>query len=484
MKIFSKKIVLVTVGLILWLTTVALYQTNKALPDGLDYSGKEYGLEDDQIEFLYDLTWFDDQGLKHREQRIFDTILRLIQGAETYILIDMFLFNSHRGRDTLLYRDLASEIADALIARKKQTPGLSIDFITDPINTVYGGAISSELARLEQAGVNIIITDLDRLRDSNFLYSAFWRTFVQWFGNSTKHGWLPHPFSPSEQKVTLRSYLRLLNFKANHRKIFIADASGTMVTIVSSANPHGASSEHSNVALLVKGDLWRSVYDAESAIASLSEGSLSPIQYDSITQIGSTGTRVKIISENQIKGEILRQISRSRRSESIKIAQFYMADRDITKALVQAAGNGVEIKLILDPNRDAFGYEKNGIPNRQTARELISKSGGRIKVRWYDTHGEQFHTKLFISLTNGPMMAILGSANLTRRNLDNFNLELDLLVTTEASTEVAQRISRYFDQLWENDGGNFTLDFEAYEDDSLLKNLLYRVQEGFGLSTF
>ena len=76
------------VKLIGWLALVAFYHANKALPDKLDYHGEEYKLNDKEIEFLYDLTWFDDQGLKHRQQMIFDTIVRLIEGAENYILIE------------------------------------------------------------------------------------------------------------------------------------------------------------------------------------------------------------------------------------------------------------------------------------------------------------------------------------------------------------------------------------------------------------
>lgn len=482
---FLKKTLLISAaGLTFWLALVAFYHTNKALPDKLDYHGEEYKLNDKEIEFLYDLTWFDDQGLKHRQQMIFDTIVRLIEGAENYILIDMFLFNSHRARDVTLYRDLSSELTEALVNRKKDVPGLKVDFITDPINTAYGGAVSGELERLQKAGVNVIITDLDRLRDSNFIYSAFWRTFVQWFGNTNEKGWLPHPFSQEEGEVTLRSYLRLLNFKANHRKVFVADGSGSMVTVVSSGNPHGGSSEHSNVALLVRGGLWRSIYETESAVAALSGRRLSTVAHEVGTPTFASETTVKVLSENQIKREILSTISASRGSESIKIAQFYLADRDIIKALIEAAAKGVEIQIILDPNRDAFGYEKIGIPNRQAAQELIRASGDRIKIRWYDTHGEQFHTKLFISIAGEQMTALLGSANLTRRNLDNFNLELDLLVRTATTAAVAQSITGYFDNIWNNEEGNFTLEFTAYQEDSLLKDFLYRVQEGLGLSTF
>jgi HKD family nuclease len=139
---------------------------------------------------------------------------------------------------------------------------------------------------------------------------------------------------------------------------------------------------------------------------------------------------------------------------------------------------------VLDPNKDAFGYEKNGIPNRQTGYELIRRSAQKIQLRWYDTHGEQFHSKLFVLQSGGKMTVILGSANLTRRNLDNFNLELDIQLVIDTDTEIARSIVDYFNRIWVNENGIYTLEKEAYEDDSFGKRALYRIQERFGLSTF
>jgi HKD family nuclease len=151
---------------------------------------------------------------------------------------------------------------------------------------------------------------------------------------------------------------------------------------------------------------------------------------------------------------------------------------------LSASARGVDIKIILDPNKDAFGYEKNGIPNRQVAHELVSKTKERIKIRWYDTHGEQFHSKLFLS-TRGPRFTVIvGSANLTRRNLDNYNLELDIKVIVQTKSQLAQEIRRYFDRLWNNENGLFTVEYGHYKEDLFLKTLVYRIQEGFGLSTF
>jgi HKD family nuclease len=119
------------------------------------------------------------------------------------------------------------------------------------------------------------------------------------------------------------------------------------------------------------------------------------------------------------------------------------------------------------------------------AHELMKKSRGKIKIRWYHTHGEQFHTKLtLVEKQNDTAAAVLGSANLTRKNIENFNLELDVKVLGTSSSEVIREIKQYYDRVWHNKGGNYTVDYEFYEDRSLSKTFLYRLYESTGISTF
>lgn len=42
----------------------------------------------------------------------------------------------------------------------------------------------------------------------------------------------------------------------------------------------------------------------------------------------------------------------------------------------------------------------------------------------------------------------------------------------------------YFERIYANQGGEYTLPFEAYRDDGWLKRALYRFQELTGLSSF
>ncbi|WP_251025282.1 hypothetical protein [Bacillus sp. ISL-57] len=81
--------------LVSFLTVIAIviaYNSYKPLPDGISYEGKVHHVED--IDFIYDLSYHDEQGNLQHEQRIFQTINQAIEEADSYIVIDMFLFNA------------------------------------------------------------------------------------------------------------------------------------------------------------------------------------------------------------------------------------------------------------------------------------------------------------------------------------------------------------------------------------------------------
>ena len=166
------------------------------------------------------------------------------------------------------------------------------------------------------------------------------------------------------------------------------------------------------------------------------------------------------------------------------MAMFYLSDRDIINSLLKASERGVEIRLLLDPNKDAFAREKSGIPNRQVANELVKKSNEKIQIKWFDTKGEQFHVKLVIIRKENSTITYLGSANLTRRNIDDLNLETNVKTIIPNSRALATEFKEYFDRLWNNEGAKYSLDFEAYEETSKAKWLLYYIQEKSGFSSF
>ena len=102
----KKQIIRIIGIIILWLAFVGIFQMYKPLPAGVDYTGYSRRVSSDDVTFLYDLTYEKD-GARIHEQHIFDRIFSHIRGAEKYILIDMFLFNSYLGNAGSPFRPLS-----------------------------------------------------------------------------------------------------------------------------------------------------------------------------------------------------------------------------------------------------------------------------------------------------------------------------------------------------------------------------------------
>ncbi|MEE4273730.1 MAG: phospholipase D-like domain-containing protein, partial [Thermoanaerobaculales bacterium] len=425
-----RRLVVVTASAVLLYGIVGCWHQVKPLPPDLVFSPKPTPVDRTDIRFLSDISHLSANGESVREQEIFDEIHQLIDGARRLVVLDLFLLNDHLGLDTGAYRPLSSELVEALVNARRRTPQMPIVLVTDPINDLYGGDPSPQLQALRNAGVQVVVTDLLPLRDSNPLYSSFWRLFIRWWGNSPNGGYLPNPLDPSGRKVTLRTYLRLGNFKANHRKAVLADDGGRWVTIVTSANPHDASSAHSNVGVRIAGaGLARQVYTAEMEVVRMSGGAPP---FASLPDLGAAQPvgdhRVAYLTESAIRDKVLELIDGCGPGDEIDLALFYLSHQRIIAALRDAAARGVWVRAVLDPNRDAFGHEKPGIPNRQAAEYLHRTAGGAVAMRWYATHGEQFHSKLIVVRRPQTVDVVLGSANFTRRNLDDYNLEASVWI--------------------------------------------------------
>ena len=473
-----------------WLLT-ALYHVFKPLPEGVGEAWPTRPAED--VAVLIDDTWVDQAAAdsqgeprRHFDQAIFDEFFRLIDQAEKLVVVDMFLFNDMAGATTDTLRPLSEQLTDALIERKQQRPNLRAVLITDRFNTLYGGVRAPHLERLEAAGVRVVFTDLPRLRDSNPSWSALWRLCCQWAGNSTEGGWLPNP--TGDGKVTLRTYLTLINFKANHRKTLVVDEGDTWTGLVTSANAHDASSAHSNIAVRFSGPAALDLLQSERAAVAFSSDNDTDGWPLARAETGSEedGATVAVLSEAAIRDALLTTIKQADSGEHLDVGVFYLSHRPLIEALADAQERGVVIRLLLDPNKDAFGREKNGVPNRQVAWELHDAG---VEVRWCATHGEQCHTKMLLRYGDDgaerPAVLIAGSANFTRRNLDNLNLETSVQLTAAADHPAMTTARDAFQRRWSNpDGKLFSEPYEAYSDDSRLRYALYRFMEFTGWSTF
>ena len=471
--------------IILYIGTIFFHQV-KELPEDVSYFGGEHLLTEDEITFLYDLT-YQKQGGEIHEQEIFDTAFKMIEEAEDFLVIDMFMVNdfSDEARD---FPELSSLFIEKIENQLEKHPNLQVVLITDEINRSYNSHEALQIDRLLEDGVEIIYTDLTKLRDSNVLYSGIWRIFFQWFGQEGK-GWLPNPFGETSPKVTLRSYLQLLNIKANHRKAIITENHG----LVLSANAHDSSAFHSNIAVQVTGPIIKDMIETERAVAKFSGGNLNafPSEEKLDTYFSQEPSqeertiRARILTEKQIETDLLRAMDQLEADDEIWIGMFYLSDHTVIAGLLDAAKRGVDVHLILDPNENAFGSEKIGLPNIPVAQGLIDDSAGRIEIKWYQTNEEQYHSKIAYLKGQKESYVTAGSTNFTSRNLDNYNLENNIAVTAPNDSTFIQDINTYFKRLWNNEDATFTVPHNT-EEDALtpIKSVLYWIQKLLHFTTY
>lgn len=466
------------------LITVGIYHRYKPLPVGISFEGQVRPVAG--LRFFADLTCVDRNGDLRCDQEIFDEIFRIITSAQEFILLDMFLYNEFLGgaQDGVPggVRPLARQLTDLLVERQERNPAMEIIVITDPINTVYGSLEAPHLARLREAGVAVVVTDLDSLRDSNPLYSVFWRFFLSPFGDGPGRA-VCNPFGLG--RISIRSYLRMLNFKANHRKVLVADQGESFVGLVTSANPHDGSSGHTNIAVSFSGPAVADLLESEKAVLALS-GARPPMARKLATVESPAcrvGVTLQLLTEGCIRQAALTLMNGVGSGDSVDLVMFYLADRLVVRSILEAHRRGVRLRILLDPNKDAFGRAKNGIPNRQVAREL---SAAGVEIRWYDSHGEQCHAKMLLARhQDGNSSVIMGSANFTRRNLGDFNLETDVLVAGPSSAPFFMEATDFFDLLWMNEPDRmFSADYHLFAEDSFCKEKICRLMEASGMCTF
>jgi len=353
---------------------------------------------------------------------------------------------------------------------------VKIYFITDEINTFYGVYNISELEELEKNGITVILTDLTKTNGANRIYSTFWKTFFSWFGTG-ENGWLTNPFSPKAPKVTIRSYLKLMNLKGNHRKLLVTEKEA----FVTSANPHSASGYHSNIGFKFDGNIINSVVESEKAVGELSK---MEMKLPTVKFLDKGKYKVQLLTEGKIGKALDSDIDNSQNGDEIYIGMFYLGDTVIVKKLIDAAKRGVKIRIILDENNEAFGMKKTGIPNKVTGKKLIDNSNDKIEVKWYRSSGEQYHTKLVVIKTSDEIIVNGGSANLTKRNIRDYTLDTNIRIVAPKSSKLSTDIEQYFNMLWDDDEDIYTMEKQELEKGYISKKILYNIQNASGFSTY
>ncbi|PSL42404.1 phosphatidylserine/phosphatidylglycerophosphate/cardiolipin synthase-like enzyme [Salsuginibacillus halophilus] len=456
------------------LIIVTLYGMFKPLPEGVSYEGEVHSVDD--VDFIYNRSSMDEDGNEDFEEEIFTRILEAVSEAEEFVLVDLFLYNDKGAEDE---PPISGALTEALIEKHEENEDIDIIVLTDPINTSYHSHESTQLQRLEEAGIETVITELDPLRDSNPLYSGIWRTFLQWFGQEGE-GWIENPFGDDAPDMTVRSYLKLMNGKANHRKVIATEQRG----FVTSANWEDAGAYYSNAGFEIQGEAINDLVSSAQAVLDFSGG--PDIQEDMQAEPADEGPYdLQVLTEGENFEQAKEMLQGAEEGDDLWLGMFFLSERNLIDEIENAAERGVNVRLILDPNENAFGVEVFGMPNRPVAEELLEDSEGAVNIRWYNTADEQFHPKMLAVFSDDKAKMLAGSANFSSRNLRNNNLDTNVYIESDVDAEAAVEVREWFEEMWLNDGQKYTLAYGAYENPHRWwKRLAYGLQKISGLTTY
>jgi hypothetical protein len=423
------KIVLLAL-LLAWLSLV-FWNSAKPLPPGTHIVSQVSRLSESDVDFLYESPQHQDPPVRE---------MAAIDHAEQLIVLDR--------------SPVSRELAQHLLARKRARPNLKIVLVTDPGNEVFGGTPSQTLSSLEEAGVIVARVRLDRLRDSNPLYSGLWRLVF---------GWWSDPFDETPGRVTLPAWSRMQNFKADQRQLVVADdgSGGWNAVLAAAGAPAG---------LMLRGSLARAMIAGELQIAAWSTDDDRLPAGPPMDGRGVGSIDARFLTEGAIETALLDAVAAAGSGDRILIAVQYLSGRRLIAALLGAAARGARLQVL---------FARDPMPNQAVAGELLREGGGRIEVRWCPVETGASLPRLLVVQHGNDLWMNLGSANFTRRNLGDLNLESGVELRMPAQAAPARAATGYFARAWS--GAAAGTDFA---DQSSTAYWRYRLAEATGLSSF
>ena len=394
-----------------------LLHKSPELPPGTNLTTSPTGIAAENIRLLIDDTaWDTEKSRRVIDQEIFDEIMAMVDRADQFVYVDLFLWNSWQGSIPEEHRQLSQELARALIKKKRSVKKLDVIVLSDPINRIYGGHEPDFFKDMAKVGIPVVFTDLSELPDSNTIYAPYWSIVEKFLNTPLLAQWSGHPrfsnpFDRGGDKISALQWGRMLMFKANHRKVVIAGSiQHGLEMVVGSLNPADGSSAHSNAALMIKGQpvlealqteltaLRWSIKRKQNVIVGAT--SMAAFKADSIERkagkvSSSSDTSpdgspdiptVQWLTEGTIAEAVIDLLGEAGPGNEVRVAIFYLSERRVIDALKGAIIRGASVRIVMDANRDAFGMRKIGVPNRPVAAELMKLSRDHdVDIRWADT---------------------------------------------------------------------------------------------------
>lgn len=422
--------ILLLVLLLAWLSLM-FWNTAKPLPPGTHLVSQTARLSDADVDFLH-------ESLRRRAAVAPD--LSAIDHAEQLIVLDR--------------SPVTRELAQRLLARRHLRPHLKIVLVTDPANEAFGGSPAQTLTSLEQAGVIVARVRLDRLRDSNPLYSGLWRLAF---------GWWSDPFDETPGRATLPALARTRNSKSDQRQLVVADdGSGGWIAIIA---PAGAAAS-----LTLRGPLARAIIAGELQVAAWSTDDDRLPVGPSMDDRGVGSIDARFLTEGAIETALLDAIAAAGSGDRLGIAVENFSERRLIAAALRAAVRGASLQVLLARNRE---------PNQAVADELLRGGGGRIEIRWYLGSDAASLPKLLLFRHGDDVWMNLGTANYTRRNLGDLNLAASVELRMPVRAAAARAVTKYFSEAW-----SVAATDPKFAAASAADYWHYRFAEASGLSSF
>lgn len=486
--------------LIAWVIT-ALWYSDRRLPPGLRVGSPWQTLPASQVRFIRDLSAADASGAALWERQIDTSMEAMIAQARDIVVLDTGIFgdlpaSGPRASRLRVAPTVAANLAETLLRAKQQQPGLQVLLLVDPASDEFTAA-TGPIQRLRTAGINVVTVDVNRLRSANAPFVAFWQLCCRWWSHADGPGNWPNPVGLGPAGVTMGLWGKTAPYQRSHRQLLIADdGAGDLRGIIFSRPVNAEAALHSACGLQIAGAALESALESEFVVAQFSGWSgggtmqaRSQHLVEHQRQVGLTTparddmARARVTSEQVVSDAMLEQINATVAHDTIDIAALYLSQRELIHALLDAARRGVSIRLLLDPNKDGYGYERSGQPNRVVASELVSGSDGAVRVRWYRTHGEQFSAGIMLIRGADHTSLFVGTSELSRHDLNDFNLAAAFLVELPPAATAGVEAMTWFDTLWFNrvsGGVEYSSDADIYADASEVRYWQYRLMEAAG----
>ncbi|MGB9638799.1 MAG: phospholipase D-like domain-containing protein [bacterium] len=244
------------------------------------------------------------------------------------------------------------------------------------------------------------------------------------------------PFVPLDNKQDLKDYVK---YQLMHAKYIVIDGKKS---IVSSLNWSNRAFKNIDCGLYLEGPV---VDDLEKEFWFLFKRSGGKdYQYVPRAEIAGNYKASLLIADKNFpkdsyKAAVYRAVSNAKKN--IFISAFVLSDPYLIKLLLDAKNRGVNIKVILDPNKSDT-YDN---PNYQTAKIL---KDNKISYRWFkpneysDVEFNMLHTKLMIVDDE----VIVGSGNFSHKGLD-INHEVGLITNDQ---NILKQATSFFNSIWQN----------------------------------